>query len=178
MEYRRPVKPAHRTATVTPQQQPTQLSQVHTAPTKQSMSKGKIIAIALAILLFIGLIIGLIWWQGRNTVSAHIDNSRYQAVFFTNGQVYFGKLAVLSDGHYKLTDIYYLQSQDATEGDNPQETSEDGSSDVQLIKLGSEIHGPEDEMVMSKEQVLFFENLKTDGSVAESIQEYNSSRSE
>ena len=178
MEYRRPVKPAHRAAPATSHQQATHPTPAQPTPVKQGMSKGKLIALAVGGLLLVGLIIGLIWWQDRNSVSGQIDTSRYQAVFFTNGQVYFGKLSVLSDGHYKLNDIYYLQSQGETEGDNPQQTSEEGSSDVQLIKLGSEIHGPDDEMVMSKEQVLFFENLKTDGSVAESIQEYNSSRSE
>lgn len=43
---------------------------------------------------------------------------------------------------------------------------------MQLIKLGDEIHGPEDEMILSKDQVLFYENLKTDGKVAQSIEKY------
>jgi len=42
-----------------------------------------------------------------------------------------------------------------------------------LIKLGSEIHGPDDEMIVSKDQILFFENLKKDSQVSASIDKYS-----
>lgn len=102
-----------------------------------------------------------------------IDGSKYQAVFFTNGQVYFGKLKSFNDQYLKLTDVYYLQTQAGAGADseNPQQTSTD-QSNVQLIKLGNEIHGPEDAMVISKDQVLFYENLKDEGNVAQSIKKY------
>lgn len=104
-----------------------------------------------------------------------IDTSKYQAVFFTNGQVYFGRLQQFNDEYMKMTDIYYLQTQssEATDPKNPQQTSSDQGNPT-LIKLGSEIHGPEDEMIISKEQVLFYENLKKDGKVAQSIEKYKS----
>lgn len=109
-------------------------------------------------------------------MGAHIDTNKYQAVFFTNGQVYFGKLQKLSGGYFKLNDIYYLQAKaDATPestSENPQETSTNQTSDVELIKLGREVHGPEDEMIISKDQVLFFENLKKDGTVTQSINKF------
>jgi len=106
-----------------------------------------------------------------------IDGGKYQAVFFANGQVYFGKLQVFNGGYLKLTDIYYLQSQSSGDSSNPQATSKDqaAGSNVQLIKLGDEIHGPEDEMIISKDQVLFYENLKADGKVAQSIKKFKDS---
>jgi hypothetical protein len=110
-------------------------------------------------------------------ISSSIDGGKYQAVFLSNGQVYFGKLQTLNSEYMRLTDIYYLQSQQsATEvgnSDNPQESS-DGN--VQLIKLGEEIHGPEDEMILAKEHMLFFENLKTDGNVTRSINQHKNTR--
>lgn len=116
-------------------------------------------------------------WMGMKGGNAPtgIDTGRYQAVFFTNGQVYFGKLQAFSNEYMKLTDIYYLQTQSGEDADskNPQKTSND-QSNVQLIKLGDEIHGPTDEMIISKEQVLFYENLKDDGKVAQSIKKYKS----
>ena len=48
------------------------------------------------------------------------------------------------------------------------------SPDVQLVKLGSEIHGPDDAMIINKDQLLFFENLKKDGKVTDSINKYKS----
>jgi hypothetical protein len=127
------------------------------------------------LLVILAIILGVVGWMvfsNMNKGGTAIDTGKYQAVFFTNGQVYFGKLSVLNDEYMKLNDIYYLQTQSAdAEETNPQQTSSDDSN-VQLIKLGDEIHGPEDEMILSKEQVLFYENLKTDGKVANSIQEY------
>ena len=134
----------------------------------------KLPLILIALLLVIAA--GLFAWTSLNkNAGLAIDSSKYQAVFFTNGQVYFGKLGKVNDEYLKLTDIFYLQTQaeDANES-NPQQTSND-QSDVQLIKLGEEIHGPEDEMVLSKDQVLFYENLKADGKVVQSIEAYKKS---
>ena len=134
--------------------------------------------IATLIAVVVGIVlIGLVaWFVYRSSTAATIDTSRYQAVFFTNGQVYFGKLRSVNSGYMKLTDIYYLQAQSNTkDSQNPQETNNQ-SSDVQLIKLGNEVHGPEDEMIISKDQILFFENLKSDGKVTDSIKQYQSQK--
>ncbi len=122
------------------------------------------IAIVIAILIF-----GALFLFKSTTVST-IDSGKYQALFLSNGQVYFGKLSTLNSEYMKLTDIFYLQTKAADATGNPQKT--DSSSDVQLIKLGSEVHGPDDQMIVSKTQVLFFENLKADGTVAKSIDKY------
>lgn len=129
----------------------------------------------------IGLVVVLLgtagWlaWSNMNAGAPGIDGSKYQAVFFENGQIYFGKLQSLDSDHMKLTDIFYLQSQ-ATDKDatNPQASSTDQSSNsnMQLIKLGEEIHGPEDEMIINKDQVLYYENLKDGGKVAQSIKKF------
>ncbi len=142
---------------------------------KKKRSKLQRILLAVAgLVVVLGFVAGG-WFYYQSTVSAQIDNSEYQAVFFTNGQVYFGKLQNLSGGYYKLTDIFYLQaSTTGAASGNPQSTSQ--SADVQLIKLGSEVHGPVDEMVINREQVLFFENLKKDGKVTASIDKYNNSK--
>ena len=105
-----------------------------------------------------------------SSVGGYIDGGKYQAVFFTNGQVYFGKLSPLRDGYLKLSEVFYLQSKDADTTD-PQETS-NSQTNVELIKLGSEVHGPDDAMIISRDQVLFFENLKRDGTVSKSIEKY------
>lgn len=144
------------------------------APVEEKSAKRFILPIIISILVIAAIIIGWFFWSNRQNSTVAIDSSKYQAVFFTNGQVYFGKLHAANGEYLKLTDIYYLQGQQsaATNADgskNPQETSTN-SNDVQLIKLGNEIHGPEDEMVISKDQLLFYENLKPDGKVAQSIE--------
>jgi hypothetical protein len=137
--------------------------------------KKRLLIIIIAIVVVIGLAIGgYVAWQNKQNATTGINSSEYQAVFFTNGQVYFGKLQSFNSQYLKLTDIFYLQTQ-STDSTNPQETSTDTSSNVQLIKLGNEINGPEDEMIIARDQVLFYENLKSSGKVATSIAQYQKS---
>ncbi len=147
------------------------------SPIKPSKKpKRKPILLAVAALAIVALVFfGGTWLMNRSGFFGYIDGGKYQAVFLTNGQVYFGKLHTGNDSTVRLTDIFYLQTTEAAaaDGTNPQETSTDAKSDVQLIKLGSEIHGPTDEMIISRDQVLFYENIKTDGTVAKSIDKYH-----
>jgi hypothetical protein len=97
----------------------------------------------------------------RDPLAAAINPSEYQAVFLTNGQVYFGKLEAPGGDFYYLRHIYYLASQVSPQGAKaPQQN---------LIKLGNEIHGPEDLMVINRSQILFVENLKPSGRVSRAI---------
>jgi hypothetical protein len=155
-------------------------------PTAPDLKRGKngskrkrIIVTASAVIVLVALLLGGLFWYQSNA-NASIDSSKYQAVFLTNGQVYFGKLQAPVNGYMKLTDIFYLQTKttDATKdaAGNPQQATSQTASDVQLIKLGDEVHGPDDQMTISKDQVLFFENLKKDGKVTQSIASYQSKK--
>jgi hypothetical protein len=99
-------------------------------------------------------------------VAGELKGDRYQAVFLTNGQVYFCKLANVDDKYVKCNDIYYLQVQQTVQPDQ----NKDQQPQVSLAKLGSELHGPEDAMYINRDQVLFWENLKNDGKVVQAIQ--------
>lgn len=97
----------------------------------------------------------------------YVDTSLYQAVFLNNGQVYFGKVDALNSRYIDLSDVYYLTQAQATAA-NAQ-----ASSDYTLVKLGcQQIHYPEDQMLISRDQVTFWENLSKDGKVAKSIADF------
>jgi len=141
---------------------------------RKSFKKRFLLPFVIFLILLLGFG-GWFAWSNIQSAKTGIDAGKYQAVFFTNGQVYFGKLQSFNNEYLKLTDIYYLQTQAGgeTDSENPQNTSTD-QNNVQLIKLGDEIHAPEDEMIISKDQVLFYENIKADGKVAKSIEQYKS----
>lgn len=124
--------------------------------------------VALVVLLLLAG--GWFVLSSKQNAAIGIDGGKYQAVFFTNGQVYFGKLSGSNNSYLKLTDIYYLQTESTDGSNSVQAASTDQSNNAKLVKLGDEIHGPEDEMIISKDQVLFYENLKADGKVAQAIQ--------
>ena len=174
MEFRTPQStPARRSndesAPVTPVQKAAPSYSPRPEKKKRKLSLKIIVATVLIVVLLIG---GFMAY--KSLTPTYISGGKYQAVFFTNGQVYFGKLQRLDDGYLRLTKVFYLQSKTATTTDskNPQDAATKDNSDVELIKLGSEIHAPEDEMVVNRSQVLFFENLKPGGSVSGSITKY------
>ena len=136
--------------------------------------------------LIIGLLIGLVvvmagvtaWFtlfdSRPSTTGLDINSDKYQAVFLSGGQVYFGRLTELNEQYLKLSEVFYIKSGDetATGADTEQSSAAAG---MQLIKLGDEVHGPEDAMVINRDQVLFFENLKSDGKVSQLIQQHRQS---
>lgn len=100
--------------------------------------------------------------------------SGYQAVFLSNGQVYFGKLTDISAIYANLEDIYYLQvTQPPIQGSQqPGQQQQQAQQQLSLVKLGNELHGPVDEMKINRDQILFFEDMKEDGRVMQAIREY------
>jgi len=86
--------------------------------------------------------------------------------------VYFGKLDSLNGQYSRLTDVFYIQATEAEQNAQNPQNSDVNTTDLQLIKLGNEVHGPEDEMLINRDQILFVENLKTDGRVSDSIRQY------
>ena len=131
----------------------------------------------LAVIVAAIIILAAIWFAGGADLLGGkvlgIDTT-YQAVFLTNGQVYFGKLA--SEGRWMvLRDVYYLQvSQQLqptgeTQNQNQQSLQQ---QQIQLVKLGQELHGPQDEMYIDSDKVLFWENMKDDSKVVSAIKDY------
>jgi len=128
-----------------------------------------LVIVAIIILLCAGM------WAHRAFFSAEgaINTGEFQAVFLTNGQVYFGKVSNVDNGYVKLTEIYYLQVQQQVQPSSSSSSSSNSQQpQVSLTKLGNELHGPEDSMYVARDQVLFWENLKTSGKVATAIKQY------
>lgn len=166
---RRQPEPAPRVPEPTSPQRQIEVQQ-H-VPRRQKMSKrivfGGIIALVLA-----AAIAG--WFIFRNvssSTSLAIDKNKYQAVFMSGGQVYFGKLEVVNHDYVRLKQVFYIQSNSSDGATDSTKTT--NNANMQLIKLGDEVHGPEDAMVINRDQMLFFENLKSDGKVAQLIQQYS-----
>jgi len=89
------------------------------------------------------------------TAADVIDRSSYQAVFLANGSSFFGKLEPHGDEWFLLSDVFYL-AQNADGG-------------TQLIKRGTEPQGPREPMIIAREQVLFFENMRDESDVVNLI---------
>lgn len=141
-----------------------------------SSNSNSILNTVLVVLLIITSVIASAYLITRMVASTSsggaVKGKQFQALFLTNGQVYFGHLANVNDGYVKLTDIYYLQVQQSVQ---PGQSNSNNNQQVSLAKLGNELHGPEDAMYVAQSQVLFWENLKNSGKVVQAIDAYQSS---
>lgn len=130
---------------------------------------------ALILIMFVlffaagSLLLAIIMKGETKDTASLIKSDKYQAVFLSdqNGQVYFGKLKTVNNDYYQLSDIFYIRVEN-----NQAKDAQAAQQNISLAKLGNELHGPEDLMFISKEKVLFWENLKDDGKVVQSIKEY------
>ncbi len=101
-----------------------------------------------------------------------VDPAKYQAVFLSNGQVYFGRVTEVNRQTLVLEDIYYLQAFQPLQAGEEGNVSLISGQDFSLVKLGDELHGPEDRMNINLDHVLFTENLRNDSAVVKAIAEY------
>lgn len=88
------------------------------------------------------------------TPNRYIDTQRYQAVFFADGNVYFGKLASVTQAPLfkSPAQVFTLQS---------------SGQQVSLIKADStKVSG------YQSSQIVFWENLRSDGQVSKALTEY------
>jgi hypothetical protein len=123
------------------------------------------LAVLIALIVLVLIVRTQLFRSGIATLFAPsaaevIDHNAYQAVFLTNGATYFGKLEPQGDNWFLLSDVFYLSVSD--------------QSGTQLIKRGSEAQGPKEPMIISREQVLFIENLKDDSDIVALIKKFRS----
>lgn len=122
---------------------------------------GAILLVVLAIVSFT-----------RNNVAredSYVNTKSYQAVFLSNGQVYFGKVGALNSKYISMDDVFYL-----TQGSSSATaTNTTANADYTLVKLGcQQIHYPQDRMLINRDQVTFWENISDNGKVVKSIKEF------
>jgi len=104
----------------------------------------------------------------KNDLPANIEG-RWQAVFLSDGQVYFGKLEKENDRFFKLTNVFYLKYASQLQQDKNKTDYTPSNQNLNLVKLGGEVHGPDDIMFIAKDKILFFENLKDTSTVVNAI---------
>ncbi|HUP26087.1 MAG TPA: hypothetical protein VM124_00375 [Candidatus Limnocylindrales bacterium] len=142
-----------------------------TRKTKRSFLSLRLASVVLlfCITILILALAGFIAFGGPPAESKFVSKDRMQAIFLNGGQVYFGNITDLNDKFMRVSKIYYLRVNQTVQ---PNGNAAANNQDVSLVKLGCELHGPDDSMVINQEQVIFWENLKTDGQVAKAVADY------
>lgn len=127
-----------------------------------------IILLISVCILIIAIVAGVAFFKTKEQ-SKYVDSGKLQAVFLSGGQVYFGNISALNSQYMTLNNIYYLRVNQTVQ---PNQSNNTANNDVSLVKLGCELHGPTDQMVINADQVIFWENLKSDGQVSKAVAEF------
>lgn len=129
------------------------------------------VGLLFGITILLVALVGFITLGGNEgSQDKYVDKSKMQAVFLNGGQVYFGKINSTTDKSMRVSDIYYLRVNQQVQPDGS--AANNSNQDISLVKLGCELHGPQDSMVINQSQVIFWENLKDDGQVAKAVADY------
>ncbi|MBP7806948.1 hypothetical protein KA047_00435 [Candidatus Saccharibacteria bacterium] len=153
-----------------PNQNPTQVKTAKSRrrPLKSLSVMSLVLLVSIAILVLSTSAL-LAFGKKDSKEGRYVDETKLQAVFLNGGQVYFGNIQNLNREYIRMGNIYYLRvNQQVQPGNNAKQSDQD----ISLVKLGCELHGPENQMVINREQVIFWENLKNDGQVAKAVKQY------
>jgi hypothetical protein len=119
-------------------------------------------AVQRVLLIFGALVLsfGVFTWTiqeiGTRGIMSQVDQSTYQAVHLTGGQLYFGRVSS-QFGAVVVNDAYYFPGPSA------------GRPPGELVRHGTESYGPRDPIIIPVAQVLLIENLREDSSVVQAI---------
>lgn len=126
----------------------------------------------VVILLVVGGIYLSRMWVAGTSLPGDLSNDEVKAVFLQNGQVYFGKVTSANKDFLRIETPYYLQTRTVL-----QEPVEEGAQPTKKQQLsltalggkGLQIHGPEKEMFVLWDKILYIENLREDSEVVKLI---------
>jgi hypothetical protein len=124
----------------------------------QGLTTIRVILILLAAVLVLLLVQVVAGFLGRDRVTF---DTTYQAVFLTNGHVYFGKLEKAGSAYPVLNEVYYVESR--VKPDTKEVTNI-------LVRRGKEWHAP-DRMVLNAQHILFIEPVAPESAVSKLIAE-------
>ena len=130
----------------------------------------KLVVIILVLVLAVTFIGVSLWQDGtfRNVSQTIRFKNSYQAVFLSNGQLYFGKITEITNEYIMMDSPHFLQL--------AQEPGEQVESEVQpemkLISIKDEFHKPKDFVMIEKSSVIFIEELRGASQIADAIENF------
>jgi hypothetical protein len=91
-----------------------------------------------------------------------INSRGYQVVYLASGQAFFGKLQNTDGKYVVIKDAYTTQDQTGAQ-DNAQ-------SQTAIVKVSQQVYGPEDSLSIKSDQVVFWQNLRSDSKIVQAIE--------
>ncbi len=113
------------------------------------------------LLIVLVVLVGAFAWVRYWDFVMPAFGARYQAVFLSNGQTYFGHYLDRLGPYVKVENAFYITQQPTAEDDQ--------SPESRLIRRGNELHQPLPYVLIPKTAILFVEDLRADSQVGQFI---------
>src|SRR5438105_13883220 len=115
-------------------------------PVQVTITRDAVRRVLLGVL--VGAVVGGLVWLGiflaggNDPFGGRVDPTRWQAVFLSNGEVYYGHLVAAGDDFYELRDAYFVvQAPAAQKGAPPTQ---------QVRPIAQQFQNPEQSMLVAK----------------------------
>ena len=118
--------------------------------------------VGVGIIVFLAIFFAVRYWD---FALPNFGAARYQAVFLSNGQTYFGRYIDRLGPYVKVERAYYIQTNTPADDQTP--------PDSRLIKRGNELHQPLPYVLIPKTAILFIEDLRADSPVGQFMDREN-----
>ena len=135
-------------------------TQQHAIKAKSKVKRYRYITAGIALVFVVALV--TVFIMKAQPLQA-IDGSKYQVVYLTNGQAYFGKLQN-TDGDFLVMKTPYIAQSVASSDEKSADTTQ-----TTLLKVTDQVYGPDDSIAIKSDQVAFWQNLRDDSKVAQAI---------
>lgn len=110
----------------------------------------------------------------------------YVAVYLSNGKVYFGKIEHPDSTEPIMTDVFFLNAKTQTPqpvlGDSAKKDSKKdiqartaalSQTEFQLVRMTDQFQAPVDRLTVSRDHILYWEELADDSKVVQAIAKYH-----
>ena len=116
----------------------------------------------------IALIIAALVFYKTNSENNYINTSGYQSVDInvngsSGGQIYFGKIVSMNSSYVVMDNVFYLQPGTST-------------NQFSLNSLTCTLYGPENQIVINRSQIAFWENLSSKSQVVADINKWQTDK--
>lgn len=109
------------------------------------------------------------FWSLPKLASADTpDSTKYQIVYTVNGQAYFGKIVAINDDFLVMQHVYVAKSENVP-NTATEKQKQDLEQNTAIVRTTSQVYGPEDKMQLSKQNVLFWQDLSKTSKVSQAI---------
>ncbi|MBI4426517.1 MAG: hypothetical protein HY567_02980 [Candidatus Kerfeldbacteria bacterium] len=131
-----------------------------------------------SIILTLVVVVAVAYWfyqsASQSPAAFGLSKKAFHAIFMSNGQAYFGKISRINDQFATIDQVYYLRKfetplQPIAADEGATASDDKNTPDLQVVKLGGEIHGPQNRMTINRQHILFIEELKPDSRVVTTI---------